>query len=266
MNQEAYTGTGPDTADTGTTWNVLTTTVNPTNVALVNSSGASTGVSFTSVGNGQNWGGVNNPNALLNTFVIANAGNVVNTFTGLASGDLYDLYAISNNVNTGKEDTFTVNGISQSLYQPANFGTVTITSTSIYTEFVGLAATSGSLTIDINSPGATGNGQTNYNGFQLVPLIPVSSAGTYVWSGLAGSSGTGSWDTWSANWSSSTSSNYTPGGAVIFTDTGTNTAITITGSGVSPFGVQFTNNTTPYSFRVERSPVRRRSRSAGRAS
>ena len=73
-------------------------------------------------------------------------------------------------------------------------------------------------------------------------------ANCHASSGPAAGNGASSWDTWTANWTAARPATYANGGAVIFSDTGTNTNIIITGSGVSPASVQFTNNTTPYSF------------------
>ena len=68
----------------------------------------------------------------------------------------------------------------------------------------------------------------------FTPLPPPT--GTFIWAGTGGNS---KWDTTTPNWSSTTSSTYVNGGNVVFSDAGQNTAIAITGTGVSPLSVTF---------------------------
>ena len=120
-----------------------------------------------------------------------------------------------------------------------------MTDPNVYTEFVGLIPTgTGQITVSC-APGA--GGEVDVNGFQLVPLVPLI---TFVWSGSGGSAGNGSWDlTTTNNWAlGSLATTYSNGNSVIFSDTGSNTNVIITSSGVSPSSVQFTNNTLAYSF------------------
>ena len=104
-------------------------------------------------------------------------------------------------------------------------------------------------------------------GLAAIVVVLLAARGhaqtTLVWSGSINNS----WDTSTANnWNGpSGPSLYANGYAVVFSNTGTHTSITIAAGGVSPGSVQFTANTTPYTFRVERSPARARPRSAGRA-
>ncbi len=80
------------------------------------------------------------------------------------------------------------------------------------------------------------------------PFVVAVFAPAFVGFSWTGSSGN-LWDTSTANWSGGTLGNvYTNGSPVIFSDSGANTGIVITGSGVSPASVLFTNNTAAYSF------------------
>ena len=79
----AYTGVGP-APDAGTTWNAPV--INSANVALLNSSGGTTSVTFTAAGQGGTFTTAN-PNALLNTYGYGTATAMQTfTFAGLTPG------------------------------------------------------------------------------------------------------------------------------------------------------------------------------------
>ena len=72
---------------------------------------------------------------------------------------------------------------------------------------------------------------------------------TITWTGAAGSGGTATWDTSSLNWSGPTGGTlYANGDGVIFTGTGANNNITISGT-VTPASLEFSNGgTSSYTF------------------
>ena len=178
-------------------------------------------------------------------------------FSGL-TGSEYDVYVIADGPNGAFNEPFVVSGQTLNVNVTNTAGTVfnpsggttgvnlvwTGTAAQYWNEFTNVTPSGGSINITVLPVTGGGAGDEYVSGFQLIPLTPVVTAGTFVWSGTGGTS----WDTWTPNWSILTSSTYANGGAVIFADSGVNTNITITGSGVSPFSVQFTNNTTAYSF------------------
>ena len=244
-----YTGSGPDTADAGTVWDRPVYTANATTTGLLNSAGAATSVSYMATGVAGNWASNYDTqslppgqtyNTLLSTIVDQNYPNQMTfTFGGLAAGNEYDLYAIMNSNANGRITYFAVSGTTQSVVT-ANLGNTPVTSTNVYTEFTNLTPSAGQIVVT-----AYGHaGEFDVNGFQLVPLISQS---TLSWAGTSATN-PNLWDTSTPNWSGALGNTYANGEAVIFTDSGINTNITITGSGVSPGLVQFTANTTPYSF------------------
>ena len=172
--QTANTGTGPS-PDMGTYWNVPA--ANATGVALLNSASSATTVTYTQAGQNGTFG-TGNPNGVLSKFSYNNAANGTENFTfgGLTPGAEYNLYAIMcNNTGGGRASTFTTGGSSQTIANPANYATVSITSTSVYCEFPTLIANaSGQINVLVSTPAT--NGEDNINGFQLVPLnVPSGS-------------------------------------------------------------------------------------------
>jgi autotransporter-associated beta strand protein len=98
------------------------------------------------------------------------------------------------------------------------------------------------------SNNGAGIGSSNASANQLdlvITKVPV------IWTGAAGSGGTGAWDTTSQNWAEGVpgiATTYANGDAVIFGDTNpingnlvTNTAVAIQAGGVTPAAVSFTN-------------------------
>ena len=110
------------------------------------------------------------------------------TFGGLNPGSTYDLYAIVNNDwptggNPGfgggatsgtvaRNTMFVVSGQSATVITQPNWATETVSSPGIYTEFVGLTPTAGSITITAQTtvPSYGNNYLTDVSGFQLVPV------------------------------------------------------------------------------------------------
>ena len=84
----------------------------------------------------------------------------------------------------------------------------------------------------------------------IAAAIFTPAASVFAWSGSGGSAGNGTWNLTSTNnWNlGSLSVAYSNSFGVTFSDAGLNTNITITGSGVTPPSVLFSNNTTPYTF------------------
>ena len=92
------------------------------------------------------------------------------TFGGLTPGQGYDLYAICQSNAPGRATTFITAGSSQTVTTAANFATTTVTSTSTYTEFVGLTAKAGGQIVVTATSASTASGsEVDVNGFQLVP-------------------------------------------------------------------------------------------------
>ena len=89
------------------------------------------------------------------------------------------------------------------------------------------------------------NGASNRQEMAVAVFTPIAANGTCTWTGATN----GNWSLAGsgANWSGA-GSTYTDGSAVIFQDSAQNTNISISGSGVRPAMVTFTNNTTPYTF------------------
>ena len=203
-NQTAYTGTGPDTADTGTTWNMFN--YNVSGGTLKNSGGTATTATFTSVGNNGNYGN-GNPNALMNCCTRSNptGGLIVDTFNGLPSTGLYDLYCLSNSVDS-VTDIFTVGKASVSVNGNAGHTTNVPTTPVVYGELTNLTPVNGTITIDVTF---SGNAYAEYNGYQLVPVM---LAPNYVWSGNLNNT----WDTSTLNWSNSGASFHPARGRGLF--------------------------------------------------
>ena len=174
-NSLTYTGAGPS-PDTGTTWNrpVLNVTTNN----LVNSSGGTTTVSYTSAGAAGTYymgavgatGYPGNPNPVLNCY--SYGGSQTFTFGGLTPGAEYNLYAINNSNTQNRSTTFTTGGSSQTVTTQANWASTTISAPTVYCEFGGLTASaSGQITVATSGPG-----EVDVNGFQLVPFFAPGNA------------------------------------------------------------------------------------------
>ena len=166
----AYSGVGP-AADTGTYWN--NPGQNPPGSSLLNSSNAATTVTITGAGGTGSWNVGGNPAALLNNYEASQQQTY--TFGGLNPRIQYDLYAIFNSSQAGRQTTFTTSGGSQTVTTPSNYLSVAATSSSIYAEFVGLNPNSSSqITITATKGGSSG--EADVNGFQLVPLTVPTGA------------------------------------------------------------------------------------------
>jgi fibronectin-binding autotransporter adhesin len=170
--QVSYTGVGPS-PDTGTRWN--SPAANATGVALLNSSGGTTTVTYTQAGqtstfntNGPPNGTTVNPNGVLSMYSVANPAPETITFGGLTPGVQYNLYGIANSNASGRQQNFTVGGMSALVTTPTNYYSVAITSPSIYTEFTGLTANAaGQIVCTV---AGAGGGEANVSGFQLIPF------------------------------------------------------------------------------------------------
>ena len=167
-----YVGTGPS-PDSGTTWNNLGQ--NGASASLLNSSSAATGISYVASGANGNYF-TNNPNAILGTFEYNNGGTHLQTFTfgNLNPAVQYNLYAISNSNGPGRATNFTIGGTTQTVTTPGTFASVSITSSSIYTEFAGLTPSANGQ-ITVTALGA-GGGESDVNGFQFVPINTPTGA------------------------------------------------------------------------------------------
>ena len=107
----------------------------------------------------------------------------------------YDLYAIANSdwpagtsgggfgPTAARNTVFVVSGQTGTVTTQPTWATETVKSPGVYTEFVGLTATGGNITISAQTTVATyaGNYETDVNGFQLVPLVyPVNMANSNI--------------------------------------------------------------------------------------
>jgi autotransporter-associated beta strand protein len=163
-----YSGTGPS-PDTGTTWNRPAT--NTTTSNLVNSSGGTTAVSYTSAASNGTFNTAGASSTLLSAY--SYGPNQMFTFGGLTPGAGYNLYAINNSNTPGRATTFTTGGTSQTVTTQANWATATFaTSPALSCEFAGLIANaSGQITVASSGPA-----EVDVNGFQLVPInVPTGS-------------------------------------------------------------------------------------------
>ncbi len=171
----AYTGLGP-APDAGTTWNAPV--LNATNVALLNSSGATTSVTYTATGQAGPFGS-GNPNGLLSEFSAANG--MTFTFGALTPGVQYGLYAIQCNDNNNRWSTYTatsqLGNPSISLSNPTTHATVLVTDPSVSGVLTGLTPNgSNQIIISVGTTPGQGNTEGNANGFQLIPFnVPSGS-------------------------------------------------------------------------------------------
>ncbi len=151
---------------------------NATGVTLNNSVGSATTVTYTEAGVNGTYGS-GNPNGVLGTYAYDTTtgnGPIYFTFGGLAPGVVYNLYAIMDSNMANRAVTCTTGGSTQTITTPANYASVSITSTSVYCEFAGLVANAGgqiNVTVASNPGGVN---ETDVNGFQLIPFnMPTGS-------------------------------------------------------------------------------------------
>ena len=113
----------------------------------------------------------------------------------------------------------------------------------------GTIFTSGGLATNLGAGSLTWTESANSNAdihWQVAMAVFSPFRGTLAWTGAAGSGGNANWNTSDANWSGS-STTYSDGAALAFSDSGVNTNITIVGS-VAPASVTFSNSTAIYKF------------------
>ena len=146
---ETYTGTGPS-PDTGTYWNAPALTAS--GVALQNSNSAASGVTFTG-GNGGSFAVTATNSNVLSAYETSPPNPFV--FGGLSTtpGQGYNVYAIMDSNAPGRATKFTIGSMSQTVTTGTNWATYSMTSSQVYCEFAGVAASaSGQISIATASP------------------------------------------------------------------------------------------------------------------
>jgi len=164
-------------AYSGTTWNELG--VGNTTTALLNSTGGSSGITYSV--NDYNWGAAGSYTTdtlqLLKsmTYQYVNALHPLDTalvFSGLSSADTYDI-VISGNYDGGDSgDKISIAGYGSQFTTGTQLATFQLDQN--YVEFLNVAPTSGSITVDITAPGGVGNAY-QANGFQIQAEAPAET-------------------------------------------------------------------------------------------
>jgi autotransporter-associated beta strand protein len=251
----------------------LGTTVNGGTLIVNNASGSPTGAGAVAVNNGGILGG----SGFIGGPVTISAAGAGHLHPSIGSS-LPTTFTINNNLtlNDGSVLDFGINGVVSDLVQVngnltfngaetvnvVNLGTVGGGTYEIF-GFTGTLTNNATFTINpANVPaGATTSIVTPATGAPAGEVLLNIALPAIKWTGAAGTSGAGNWDTTSANWTPSPTgifTNATPPTPVIFdnsgTFSGTPTTITIVSTGVIPGGITFNNGNdpsgpaTPYTF------------------
>ena len=107
--------------------------------------------------------------------------------------------------------------------------------------------TGGTANLDLNSAAIAAGDSLKVvgNSIDLVTGGPAN----LVWGGSIANSGSYNWDTTTSNFlAAGVSSLFKAGDNVTFDDTASNTVVTVSGAGVSPGSVVFSNNAKTYTF------------------
>ncbi len=268
IHTSAATGVRSDIAgpagilDINKTWNQLQKSVpwaadKITGSNLLDSAGAATttGLALISAGDPTPWGG---------TLAMLQAGaynpgfgggiyyyDMVQRFTGLTSGKVYNLYVASyyQNENGSKGVFYTSNPTSNGANQPLDNGAKNSSSFvqgNNYVLFQNIVAdANGEISFTTNV--ATGGGRNPkimLSGFQLVDLYPTLPAGNRYWAPAAGGGGSGTWNAASLVWTTTagtqgTAAQSTTAALIFGNAVGT---VTVNGTVTVSKGLEFSTN------------------------
>ncbi len=207
---------------------------------MVNSGGNLGGSGFLSGNVTVNSGGILSPH--LGTGSLAATLNLSGT-TSIASGTFnYNFLTgnvsdqiIANNLTLSGTETINVNfpnGFQNGTY-PLLSATGPLNDTSTLT----LAGTVAAIGYNLYTPGQAGNPDPAF--YTLTTQVQ-----TATWTGTASNT----WDTATANWTGPAGTTFTTAQPVIFDDTAGTFSVSITGTGVSPYSVTFSNSANAYSI------------------